>query len=64
MTLFLNPSSGPVVQKAAEELRKWGQSRHGLGVALIYGPISAEGRLYHSKCPIEQRSVTALAEAL
>ncbi|MDO0934988.1 ATP-grasp domain-containing protein [Streptomyces sp. DG2A-72] len=64
MTLFINPSSGPVVQKAAEELRKWGQSRHDLGVALIYGPVSAEDRLYHSKCPIEQRSVTALAEAL
>ncbi|MGW7362051.1 D-alanine--D-alanine ligase family protein [Streptomyces sp. NPDC054841] len=52
------------MQKAAEELRTWGQSRQGLGVALIYGPVSAEDRLYHSKCPVEQRSVTALAEAL
>lgn len=64
MTLFLSPSSDLAVQKAAEELREWGQSRQGLGVALIYGPVSAEDRLYHSKCPIEQRSVTALAEAL
>ncbi|MFE4969139.1 ATP-grasp domain-containing protein [Streptomyces sp. NPDC056660] len=64
MTLFLNPSSGLAVRKAAEELRDWGQSRQGLGVALIYGPVSAEDRLYHSKCPVEQRSVTALSESL
>lgn len=64
MTLFLNPSSGLAVQKAAGELRQWGQSRQGLGVALIYGPVSAEDRIYHSKCPVEQRSVTALAKAL
>jgi D-alanine-D-alanine ligase len=64
MTLFLSPSSDLAVQKAAEALRAWGQSRQGLGVALVYGPVSAEDRLYHSKCPVEQRSVTALAEAL
>ncbi|MGY4982351.1 D-alanine--D-alanine ligase family protein [Streptomyces sp. 900105755] len=64
MTLFLNPSSGLAVRKAAEKLRDWGQSRQGLGVALIYGPVSAEDRLYHSKCPVEQRSVTALSESL
>jgi D-alanine-D-alanine ligase len=64
MTLFLSPTSDLAVQKAAEALRAWGQSRHGLGVALVYGPVSAEDRLYHSKCPVEQRSVTALAEAL
>ncbi|MFI2718335.1 ATP-grasp domain-containing protein [Streptomyces collinus] len=64
MTRFLSHSSDLAVQKAAEELRTWGQSHQGLGVALIYGPVSAEDRLYHSKCPVEQRSVTALAEAL
>ncbi|OAH16376.1 D-alanine--D-alanine ligase family protein [Streptomyces jeddahensis] len=64
MTLFLNPSSDLAVQKAAGQLREWGHGRQDLGVALIYGPVSAEDRLYHSKCPIEQRSVTALAEAL
>ncbi|MFE0256868.1 ATP-grasp domain-containing protein [Streptomyces sp. NPDC059010] len=64
MTLFLKTSSNGSLQKAAEELREWGQSRQGLGVALVYGPVSAEDRVYHSKCPIEQRSVTALAEAL
>ncbi|MFE2321405.1 hypothetical protein ACFXC8_51975 [Streptomyces sp. NPDC059441] len=34
------------------------------GAALVYGPVSAENRLYHSKCPMDQRSVTALSEAL
>lgn len=64
MTLFLSPVSQLAVQKAAEELREWGSSRQGLGVALVYGPVSAEDRLYHSECPVEQRSVTALGEAL
>ncbi|MFF7388324.1 hypothetical protein ACFZAE_07665 [Streptomyces scabiei] len=59
-----NPSSDRAVRKSAEELRGWGQSRQGLGVALVHGPVSAEDRLYHSKCPVEQRSVTALAQAL
>ncbi|MEU9337472.1 ATP-grasp domain-containing protein [Streptomyces sp. NPDC048290] len=64
MTLFLSPSSQLAVQKAAEDLRDWGRSRPGLGVALIYGPLSAEDRLYQSQCPVEQLSVTALGEAL
>ncbi|EST25493.1 D-alanine--D-alanine ligase family protein [Streptomyces roseochromogenus] len=64
MTLFLSPSSDRAVQKAVEELRQWGQSLQGFGVALIYGSVSAEDRLYHSKCPVEQRSVTALSGAL
>ncbi|MGW1558274.1 D-alanine--D-alanine ligase family protein [Streptomyces sp. NPDC002144] len=64
MTLFLDSSSDQPVHVAAEALRAWGRSRKGLGVALIYGPVSAEDRLYHSKCPVEQRSVTALGEAL
>ncbi|MFJ9709589.1 ATP-grasp domain-containing protein [Streptomyces sp. NPDC101234] len=64
MTFFLNTSSNVAVRKAAEELREWGRSRKSLGVALVYGPVSAEDRLYHAKCPVEQRSVTALAGAL
>lgn len=64
MTLFLNSNDNVAVQQAAQELRDWQQGRQGLGVALIYGPVSAEDRLYHLKCPVEQRSVTALSEAL
>lgn len=64
MTLFLNPSSALAVQKATEILRDWQRDHQGLGVALVYGPVSAEDRLYHSKCPVDQRSVTALSEAL
>ncbi|MEV1008343.1 ATP-grasp domain-containing protein [Streptomyces sp. NPDC049881] len=64
MTTFLGPSASPVTQKAVQDLRAWGRGRRGLAVALVYGPVSAEDRLYHSKCPVEQRSVTALGEAL
>ncbi|QHC21384.1 D-alanine--D-alanine ligase family protein [Streptomyces sp. GS7] len=64
MTLFLNSASDLAVRKAAETLREWQHDRQGLGVALVYGPVSAEDRLYHSKCPVAQRSVTALSEAL
>ncbi|WP_371791837.1 ATP-grasp domain-containing protein [Streptomyces sp. NBC_01471] len=64
MTLFLDAGSGSFVQQATQALRDWGQEQQRLGVALIYGPVSLEDRLYHSKCPVEQRSVTALAGAL
>jgi D-alanine-D-alanine ligase len=64
MTQFLNPSSGLAVREAAQSLRDWQRDREGLGVALVYGPVSAEDRLYHSMCPVDQRSVTALSEAL
>ncbi|MET9642474.1 D-alanine--D-alanine ligase family protein [Streptomyces syringium] len=64
MTVFLDSTSKQAAQNAAEKLREWAQGRQGLGVALIYGPVSAEDRLYHSQCPVEQRSVTALGEAL
>ena len=64
MTQFLDSNSGLAVREAAQNLRDWQRDRAGLGVALVYGPVSAEDRLYHSKCPVDQRSVTALSEAL
>ncbi|MDQ0930803.1 D-alanine--D-alanine ligase family protein [Streptomyces turgidiscabies] len=64
MTQFLTSSSDLAVREATQNLRDWQRDREGLGVALVYGPVSAEDRLYHSKCPVDQRSVTALAEAL
>ncbi|MCZ4507384.1 ATP-grasp domain-containing protein [Streptomyces sp. ActVer] len=64
MTQFLDSSSDLAVREAAQILRNWQRDREGLGVALVYGPVSAEDRLYHSKCPVDQRSVTALSEAL
>ncbi|WP_236246433.1 ATP-grasp domain-containing protein [Streptomyces sp. CC210A] len=64
MTLFLTSSSEAAVQEATATLRDWQRDHQGLRVALIYGPVSAEDRLYHSKCPVDQRSVTALSEAL
>ncbi|MFG2996267.1 ATP-grasp domain-containing protein [Streptomyces sp. NPDC048340] len=64
MTLFFTSSSEAAVQKAAAFLRDWQRDHQRLRVALVYGPVSAEDRLYHSKCPVDQRSVTALAGAL
>ncbi|MFJ6695756.1 ATP-grasp domain-containing protein [Streptomyces sp. NPDC091272] len=64
MTLFLGPGPDSAARKAADDLRAWGHNRQGLNVALIYGPVSAEDRLYHSKCPVAQRSVTALSASL
>ncbi|MFI5617473.1 ATP-grasp domain-containing protein [Streptomyces sp. NPDC051567] len=64
MTHFLTSSSKSAMQEATATLRGWQRDRQGLKVALVYGPVSAEDRLYHSKCPVEQRSVTALGEAL
>lgn len=64
MTLFLDAGASSSVQQATQALRDWGQKQQRLGVALIYGPVSLEDRVYHSKCPVEQRSVTALSGAL
>ncbi|KPI30525.1 D-alanine--D-alanine ligase [Actinobacteria bacterium OK074] len=64
MTRFLNSSSSLAMREAARTLRDWQRHREGLGVALVHGPVSAEDRLSHSKCPVDQRSVTALSEAL
>ncbi|MBD0746033.1 ATP-grasp domain-containing protein [Streptomyces sp. CBMA152] len=64
MTRFLTASSSKAVQQATRTLHEWQPARQGLGVALVYGPVSLEDRLYHSKCPVEQRSVTALSGAL
>ncbi|MGY1499636.1 D-alanine--D-alanine ligase family protein [Streptomyces sp. QTS52] len=64
MTQFLGSGSHLAVREAAQNLRDWQRDREGLGVALVYGPVSAEDRLYHSKCPVDQRSVTALSAAL
>ncbi|KOG26847.1 D-alanine--D-alanine ligase family protein [Streptomyces viridochromogenes] len=62
MTIFLSSESQAAVREAAERLRAW--RREGLNVALVYGPVSAEDRLYHSLCPPDQLSATALSEAL
>ncbi|MFF1570344.1 ATP-grasp domain-containing protein [Streptomyces sp. NPDC058293] len=64
MTIFLTLCSALAVQKAVKELHHWQHSHQRLRVALVYGPLSAEDRLYSSKCPVDQRSVTGLSEAL
>ncbi|MFI6685401.1 ATP-grasp domain-containing protein [Streptomyces sp. NPDC050485] len=64
MTIFLDPADTGNVQRATGCLRGWRREHQGLKVAVVYGPVSAEDQLYHSKCPVEQRSSTALAESL
>ncbi|MFE9570379.1 ATP-grasp domain-containing protein [Streptomyces sp. NPDC006692] len=64
MMEFLDSRDAQVVQRATGCLRGWRREHRGLKVAVVYGPVSAEDQLYHSKCPVEQRSVTALCEAL
>ncbi|MER6773276.1 D-alanine--D-alanine ligase [Streptomyces bacillaris] len=64
MTSFIDSSAAAPLQEAAQTLREWGAATRGLGVALIYGPVSSEDRLYYTKCPEDQRSDTALSETL
>ncbi|MFJ8384766.1 ATP-grasp domain-containing protein [Streptomyces sp. NPDC094438] len=64
MTNFLDSRDAEAMQRATGCLRGWRREHRGLKVAVVYGPVSAEDQLYHSKCPVEQRSVTALCEAL
>ncbi|MFJ5740209.1 D-alanine--D-alanine ligase family protein [Streptomyces microflavus] len=64
MTSFIDSRAVSALQEATQTVREWASGTRGLGVALVYGPVSAEDRLYHSKCPEDQRSVTALSETL
>ncbi|MFJ4988761.1 ATP-grasp domain-containing protein [Streptomyces sp. NPDC088732] len=54
----------PAVTRDAETLRAWFEDNKALKVALVYGGLSAEDRLYIDQSPTEQLSVTALAETL
>ncbi|MFF7254754.1 D-alanine--D-alanine ligase family protein [Streptomyces microflavus] len=64
MTNFLEPTDAEAVQHASGCLRGWRREHQGLKVAVVYGPLSIEDQLYSTKCPVEQRSSTALAESL
>lgn len=53
------------VHREAEALRRWWDSlSQSPKVALLYGGLSAEDRLYLAHCPPEQRSDTALRRSL
>ncbi|MFJ2775726.1 ATP-grasp domain-containing protein [Kitasatospora sp. NPDC087315] len=65
MTVFLSPDNDEAAVKAAAVgLRDWQQSRQDLNVALVYGPVSEEDRLYIDKSPVDQLSITALSRTL
>ncbi|ROO88089.1 D-alanine--D-alanine ligase [Actinocorallia herbida] len=55
----------PAVEAQLHVLRSWRAERcAGLSVALVYGGVSTEDRLYIAESPVEQMSVTALARSL
>ncbi|WP_127359080.1 D-alanine--D-alanine ligase family protein [Actinacidiphila soli] len=64
MTL-IDWNDSTAVNREAEVLRTWQHGRpEPLNVALVYGGLSAEDRLYIAESPTEQMSVTALSESL
>ncbi|MFF3617489.1 ATP-grasp domain-containing protein [Streptomyces sp. NPDC002580] len=65
MTTLIDPLDAAAIHREAQMLRTWQHGRpEPLDVALIYGGLSAEDRLYISDSPTKQMSVTALSEAL
>lgn len=65
MTALIRHQDRDVISREASRLRAWWHDRtEGLNVALIYGGLSAEDRLYIAECPPAQRSITALSESL
>ncbi len=61
-TTFIDAGDREAVDREISGLREW--SPLGLDVAVAYGGLSAEDRLYLAKSPVDQLSVTALREAL
>ncbi|MGX9891209.1 D-alanine--D-alanine ligase family protein [Streptomyces sp. NPDC002276] len=61
-TTFIDAGDREAVDREISGLREW--SPRGLDVAVAYGGLSAEDRLYLAKSPVDQLSVTALREAL
>ncbi|PZG31048.1 D-alanine--D-alanine ligase [Spongiactinospora gelatinilytica] len=64
MTVISADDTG-TIRSEATTLRIWqGEWAHAMRVGLIYGGVSAEDRLYRTKSPAKQLSVTALSAAL
>ncbi|WP_329430637.1 hypothetical protein OG339_22330 [Streptosporangium sp. NBC_01495] len=64
MTFLIAPDDSAAIEREIRALRVWHHSRGPLNVALVYGGVSAEDRLYLAKSAVEQMSVTALSETL
>ncbi|WP_455361247.1 D-alanine--D-alanine ligase family protein [Streptomyces sp. SYSU K21746] len=64
MTPLIGPLDAAAIHREAQALRTWQQAGQALSVALVYGGLSAEDRLYIAESPTEQMSVTALSESL
>ncbi|MFF8283321.1 ATP-grasp domain-containing protein [Streptomyces albus] len=67
MTRLIDHRDLPALRDEIHTLTTWRQSQaqsQPLRVALVYGGVSEEDRLYISQCPTNQLSVTALSESL
>lgn len=64
MTSLIAPGDMAAITRDIGALQTWQAGLEHLNVALVYGGVSAEDRLYIAESPTEQLSVTALAESL
>jgi D-alanine-D-alanine ligase len=65
MTTLIRHQDREAISRETSCLRTWWHDRtEALNVALVYGGLSAEDRLYIAECPPAQRSITALSGSL
>jgi D-alanine-D-alanine ligase len=64
MTAAIGQDDQDLVSRQVTALRDAQSGLAGLRVAVVYGGLSAEDRLYISRSPVEQLSITALTRAL
>ncbi|MFD9687591.1 ATP-grasp domain-containing protein [Kitasatospora sp. NPDC001309] len=62
MTITIDWHDTAALSKEIQAVRE--RKYRGTNVGLVYGGVSAEDRLYLSRSPVEQMSVTALSESL
>ena len=65
MTSLIDAHDHAAISRQTDAVRIWHEGREGgLNVALVYGGLSAEDRLYIAESPTDQLSVTALSGSL
>lgn len=64
MTTVIGWEEQGLIRTQAQVLRNWRHSLSGVRAAVVYGAVSAEDRLYMSRSPVSQMSITALTRTL